>query len=207
MPFFNGQRRKLELVDYYPKLNAQGEKRFCVKFSMTLVDQSLVGMPGSIGAAYDCVAKIEHGIVEADIGVDVDGQTIECYASDEQRAPRMLLITAADLTKLCVSRKVSEDGPDDDVNLSFVTTVPGSRELNTWLYEQYGLSFFAEFSEAQPALDLHPMMTKENETLFSPVNGVTQSPEAAKAVSPEADKEFTKRAPGRPKGASKEVTQ
>ena len=50
--FFPKQRRKLDLVDYDPLLNAQSEKRFRFDFIMPLTGQSFNGMPDFVSEGF-----------------------------------------------------------------------------------------------------------------------------------------------------------
>jgi hypothetical protein len=160
--FFPGQRRKLVLADFYPKLNTEDEKRLCLCFSMSLSDQSLVGMPQGIGAAFEAVGKLDNGIPKCPFGEELEGITVELFPHDKAKR-REQLLPAVTLRSFMVTRPDTENAKANEIELTFNTTVPGSRDLCTWAYENLGAVLYADFTQAQGSLELKTDETGEED--------------------------------------------
>lgn len=196
--FFPNQKRKITLVDVTPKLNTENEKRIMISFEMPLSGQPITGMAGPIAAAYSTVGKLDDCIPKAPITMEIEGMTIESFPHDGKDADREMLISAATLRKLLVSRPDGNNA--DDISLTFNTTVPWNKKLWTWAGDNLGATFFAKFDATQATLVFQEgpaeskqdglfTSTEDAEKMMAADKGkpdykpqVEQTPERAKAV-------------------------
>lgn len=155
MQFFPNQRRRLMLCNVALKRNQQNEKRIKLDFSMPLTGGSLVGMPVPVMKAFEAVAQLDNGIMTTGLAVDVEAQAIDFYPHDQKNAPINLQLKNAELQSLTVSRPDTDQAKKrDEVTLYFTTTVPASRKIWDWAYENIGCEMFAIFTASQPQLDI-----------------------------------------------------
>jgi hypothetical protein len=152
--FFKQQRRKLQLIDFAPKMNAESEKRIRIDFAMPLTGQPLVGLPDFVSDAMGAVGKVDSGILNAELSAELEGITIELFPHDKAKR-REVLLTSCTLRKFSVARPdVKEGTPSDDVTLYFNTTVPGTKEILDYCWDSLGMTVFGEFEQTQPSLDM-----------------------------------------------------
>jgi hypothetical protein len=155
MQFFTGQKRRLMLCDVALKLNSQNEKRIRLDFSMPLTGHSVVGMPTPVMKAFEAVAQLDNGIIDTDLALKADAQTIEFFPHDKRDAPRLLQLNNAELQSFTVSRPNTDQAKKrDEVTLYFTTTVPSSRKIWDWAYEHVGAEMFSVFTATQPQLEI-----------------------------------------------------
>ena len=155
MQFFPGQKRRLKLENVVLKRNQQNEKRIKLDFSMPLTGQSETGMPTPVMKAFEAVAQLDNGIIDTALAVKVEAQTIEFYPHDKRDAPRHLQLNNAELQSLTVSRPDTDQAKKrDEVTLYFTTTVPASRKIFDWAYDNIGAEMFGVFTASQPQLEM-----------------------------------------------------
>ena len=155
MQFFPGQKRRIMLCNVALKRNQQNKKRIKLDFSMPLTGQSETGMPTPVMKAFEAVAQLDNGIIDTELAVKVEAQTIEFYPHDQKNAPRNLQLNNAELQSLTVSRPDTDQAKKrDEVTLYFTTTVPASKAIWDWAYANIGAELFAVFTASQPQLDI-----------------------------------------------------
>jgi hypothetical protein len=161
MQFFTGQKRRLMLSNVALKRNTQNEKRIKLDFSMPLTGQSETGMPTPVMKAFEAVAQLDNGIIDTELAVKIEAQTIEFFPHDQKHAPRALQLNNAELQSLTVSRPDTDQAKKrDEVTLYFTTTIPASRAIWDWAYANIGAELFAVFTASQPQLEM-PTTVKE----------------------------------------------
>ena len=173
---FKGQKRKMRLKGWSPKMNSQNEPRLKLDFALMLTGQPTVGMPSEIMAAFDSVSTLDNAINHSNIESVPVPQTIEIYATDKSPR-RMHLLTAAELQGLSVSRPKTAKGDENQVELFFTITVPADDDLCIWALKHNRKTFWAEFTPTQGVLRQQAKAEKEN-----PQPTLLQSPQAKAAA-------------------------
>lgn len=147
--FFPGQRRRINLDDFQPKLNSEKEKRLLLQFIMPITGQPLVGLPGFLGAAVEALEKDGSAIDEANITTELEGVTMDIWATDKSEK-RDQLITAATLRKFQMVRKRVKE--ETIVSLLFNCTIQASEKLLLWAFRNHGADMWIQFTETQPTI-------------------------------------------------------
>lgn len=150
MKFFPEAIRAVDLIHIIVKKNAQDERRLRLDFSMLLTNKSLVKAHDSIAKAYDYLKEEESAAGEIKILNKVQTQVIEFYATDKARQAD-IKVGAAELRQLVVSRPDAEKKAEN-IYLTFTTTVPATKGLLNWAFDNLGATVFAKFVDAQMAL-------------------------------------------------------
>jgi hypothetical protein len=171
MQFFTGQKRRLMLCNVALKRNAQNEKRIKLDFSMPLTGQSVVGMPTPVMKAFEAVGQLDNGIIDTELAVKIEAQTVEFYPHDQKNAPVQLQLKSAELQSLTVSRPDTDQAKKrDEVTLYFTTTVPASKTIWDWAYANIGAEMFSVFTAAQPQLEMPTTPAKQEDLKLSDTN-------------------------------------
>lgn len=183
--FFRNQRRKLELEDYRPLLNAQSEKRFRFDFLMPLTGESFLGMPEFISEGYSKMEMEGSAIDMIDIGTELEGIFFEAYSTDTIKKPMAIETLGVDLTQPdeqlgrtfakfanCTVRNFKLVRVKDTVCLRFSLTVRSDGGMAFWAHTYHGgtlwgvfehstLKIEAESSSKQMQLTEPALLTKE----------------------------------------------
>lgn len=147
--FFPGQRRRINLDDFAPKLNSEKEKRLLLAFVMPITGQPFIGLPNFLAAAVEALEKDGSAIDEANITTELEGVTMDIWATDKSEK-RDQLITAATLRKFVMVRKREKE--DTIVSLKFNCTIQASEKLLIWAFRNHGADMWIQFTETQPTL-------------------------------------------------------
>jgi hypothetical protein len=161
--FFQKQRRKIELEDWHPLMNAQGEKRIRFDLLMPLTGQPYVGFPKFANDAYEKMELENSSIKDIDLTTEIEEVTVELYATessepmeiewgvglDEAKADadekkRKLLLTGSTLRQFKLVRVTREKA--NVVALRFNITTKSTRGLAAWAHDHHGKTMWAEFS-------------------------------------------------------------
>lgn len=164
--FFPKHRRKLELDDWKPLRNAQGEKRIRLDFLMPLTGQQIVAMPAFVSSVYERVDVENSPVKDVDLMTELEGMTLEAYETesskpmeyqwglglDEAKAAeaerrRKLLLTNCELRNFKLVR-ITRD-KQAIVALSFSCTTRSDSFLAVWAERYNGATFWAEFTASE----------------------------------------------------------
>jgi len=150
MPFFEGQRLKVQLRNWAPRNSPAKEFRLHLDLSIPL--SGVVSMPHQIAAAFQSVATLDNGIPKCDVEALVDPQTITIYATPESPRPA-LSWPASILNKLIVVRPKVESKKDvTEIELRLTTTVKVTDDQLIWTKNHTGKFFWSEFAVTQGAM-------------------------------------------------------
>lgn len=167
--FFPGNRRKVELEDWQPLLNAQDEKRVRLDILMPLTGEPVIGMPEWLSPAYQTMTR--KGSVEKDIPIttEIEACTFEGFSTEgskrnieidkggldltkEEMGHRNVLIPGATLRNFKLVRVTRNE--QGIVALKFSITFKADSGLVLWAHKYHGGTFWASFVVTQPTLDL-----------------------------------------------------
>ncbi len=207
--FFPGNRRKVELVDWDPLLDAQDNKRVRLDILMPLTNQPVLGAPEFVFEGYEKMSNKGSAIDEIDIGAVLEGMTLEAFSTDqikqaieidtlglnlvnipEQLGRTHVKITAATLRNFKLVR-VTRD-KQSIIALKFSVTVKSDAGLVLWAHTYHGGTFWGMFTQAQPEVPKEPPAEQMNLRPQEPTNGKAptaggkNNPEVSKAIA-EAD--------------------
>lgn len=174
--FFDG-RRKVELDDWRPLMNSESEKRLRLDLLLPLTGETYSGLPAFVLDPYEDMEKEQSAVKEIDLGTELEGMTLEAYATDKSGplevewdlgrdalleavddAARKLLLTNCTLRNFKLVRVAR--GKEKLVCLAFSVTCKGAIGLAAWAYRYHGSTFWVQFS-SDPA----PLQKKIDETL------------------------------------------
>jgi hypothetical protein len=167
--FFPGQRRKVELTDWRPLMNAQSEKRLRLDFLLALTGQNMIGIPNFVGPSYEVMDRENSALTETDLAPELEGVTVQVYSTDtvkfpieidtvglnlvnvdEQLGRRHLLMTGATIRNFRLVRETRDKLAL--VCLKFSVTVPSDGGLVLWAHHYHGATFWAQFTETQDTM-------------------------------------------------------
>lgn len=177
----------VNLTDVYPKLNRESETRILLQFSVPLTAKVAGGAHDTIALAMTTLSDPHGSITNCEIEAEFEGVRVEIYGLAEHEAKNiraLCLLTSCTLRKLVVSRpKKKPELNEGDIQLSFNTTVPFSKQIWAFGGEYYGKTVFIQFSEGQmvlPSDDGESSDGEEEQMSFSDVPEQTE--ERRKAV-------------------------
>ncbi len=149
--FFSGNaRREIFVADYRPLGIGGGAQLKKLLLRMPIgQEQSLLGVPDWIGAAFDSVAKDANHQGRINLEPELKGMTLEVFATSEGEHCALLL-TRCTLKGFHMVRV----GKQEKARFFLIFTVytPNSLELHSWLNEHYGMSSFVKFYVDQSSL-------------------------------------------------------
>ena len=161
--FFPKQRRKIELEDWHPLMNAQEQKRIRFDHLMPLTAQPYISFPAFANDAFEKMELQNSSIKDIDLTTEIEEVTVELYATessepmeiewgvglDEAKADadekkRKLLLTGSTLRQFKLVRVTREKAAI--VALAFNITTKSTRGLAAWAHDHHGKTMWAEFS-------------------------------------------------------------
>lgn len=159
--FFPNNRRKVELLDWDPLLNAQSEKRIRLDLLMPLTAQNILGMPDFVAPSFEKMDVEESPITEIDLNAEIEGICFEAFSTDtskkaieidtlglelenvkDQLGRRFVRFTNSTLRSFKVVRV------KDSVCLKFTLTVKADPGLVLWAHHYHGGTFWALFEHS-----------------------------------------------------------
>lgn len=154
--FFPGQRRKVELVKWAPLMNAQSEKRIRLDLLMPLTGQSLLGIPNFVAPDYENMEREDSKTTESDIGVELEGVTIEGFSTDNAKTTitvetlGAVVLVAATMRNFKVVRETRDKMAV--VCLAFSITVKRNLGMLEFADTYEGATLWCKFTETQPTI-------------------------------------------------------
>lgn len=164
--FFPGARRRVELEDWRPLMNEQGDRRIRLDLLMPLTGQAILGMPTFVSAAYERMDVEDSAIKDVDLFTELEGITVEGYATDQSKplelewgvgldeaeaqakeAKRKLLLTGCTLRSFKLVRVTRDKMAIVALRLSVSTK--SDVALVIWAHRYHGATFWAEFTATQ----------------------------------------------------------
>ena len=148
---FEGHRRKASLVAWTHLRTKAGESRIKMDLKLPLLNESLLGMNDVIGEAYTLMAKDNSTISRTSLNVEMEGMTLECFATDDPKSPKALMSTGVKFQKFALV--AAGEGENRTLELTMVAYLPASIQLRDWAWENLHATFFLESIYSQSELD------------------------------------------------------
>ena len=167
--FFPNLRRRVELEDWAPLMNEQGEKRIRLDLLMPLTGEAIVGMPHFVAPAWEKMEAQDSAIKDVPFVTEIEGVTVEAFATDssapmelewgvgldeaqeqEKEKRRKLLLTSSTLRNFKLVRVTREK--QKIVGLRFSILTKNDTYLVLWAYKYHGSTFWCQFTETQPEI-------------------------------------------------------
>ena len=148
---FEGHRRKASLMAWTHLRTKAGESRIKMDLKLPLLNESIVGMNDVMGEAYTLMAKDESKISRTSLNVEMEGMTLECFATDDPKSPKALMSTGVKFQKLALV--AAGEGEKRTLDLTMVAYLPASIQLRDWSWENLHATFFLEsvYSQSEMA--------------------------------------------------------
>lgn len=151
--FFPKRRVRVELTDWAPKRNAQGEKRARLDFTIPLIDEARVGeMPAWLLRPLDAMESPDSVQKKTKLDVELEGVTLELWDTPKS-AKRAKLLAAATLSDFYLV-EVTRDGETYPA-LTFCSNVPRTGMLE--FCDRYeGCWLWSDFSPVDASKETPP---------------------------------------------------
>ena len=160
--FFNGNRRAANLNAWTHLKTKAGEDQIKLDVRLPLLNQNLKGMDGAIGEAFAVMAKDESKIERTSLNVELDGMTLDIFATDESKR-RAVSSTGVRMQKLALV--ATGEAEKRELDLHMVAYIPASLDIRDWAWGHLHKSFWLEAVYSQSELDFEPEANDEDEEL------------------------------------------
>jgi hypothetical protein len=116
---------------------------------LPLLNESVVGMNDVMAEAFTLMAKDQSKISRTSLNVEMEGMTLECFATDTMKSPAVLT-TGVKFQKFALV--ASGEGEKRTLDLTMVAYLPASIQLRDWAWENLHATFFLESVYSQSEL-------------------------------------------------------
>jgi hypothetical protein len=153
--FFPKRKVRVQLVNWYPKRNTEGEKRVRIDLMIPLLDEAMEGMqPAWILPSLQAMDSKDSAQSESKLDTTLEGVTLEAFDTPKSTG-RTLLLTAATFQDFHL-RRVTKD-KQTFVALVFTANVKRDWNQLRWCDKYEECWFWCEFTPADPAMPSKPV--------------------------------------------------
>jgi hypothetical protein len=117
---------------------------------LPLLNESVVGMNDVMAEAFTLMAKDQSKISRTSLNVEMEGMTLECFATDTMKSPAVLT-TGVKFQKFALV--ASGEGEKRTLDLTMVAYLPASIQLRDWAWDNLHATFYLESVYSQSEID------------------------------------------------------
>lgn len=149
---FEGRRRRASLNAWTHLRSSAPESKSRIKLELRLplLNESLVGMNGPVSDAFTVMAKDDSTIERTNLGVHLEGMTLEFFATDGAKSPA---VSSTGVKMLKLALIAAGEGEKRTIDLSITAYVPASIQLRDWAWEHLHADFHLEAVYSQSEMD------------------------------------------------------
>jgi hypothetical protein len=159
--FFEGRRRKASLSAWSHLRTKAGESRIKLDLKLPLLNESVIGMNGTISEAFSVMAKDDSKISRTNLNVELEGMTVEVFSTDAIKSPAVSS-TGVKLLKLALV--AAGEGEKRTIHLAMTAYVPASMQLRDWAWDHLHNEFHMEAVYSQSEMDFSDIADEEEES-------------------------------------------